>query len=123
MSRFATILFIPALICGIASAQQPSGTSAAPAPGTHMDQSTVQTVGTSQNGAGAAVTAPHRSPDAGTALPTVNAGNSLASTTPMPVTKTIGGGGLADPNDVADLLAPHPLAKSKLSLIGGTVKS
>ena len=41
----------------------------------------------------------------------------------MPVTKTIGGGGLADPGDVADLLAPRPLNPSKLSLIGGTVKS
>jgi len=112
-----------AALCGVALAQQPSGTSAAPAPGTHMDQSTVQTVGTTPNGAGAAVTNPRPSPDAGTALPTVNAGNSLVSSTPMPVTKTIGGGGLADPGDVADLLAPHPLAKSKLSLIGGTVKS
>jgi hypothetical protein len=86
-----------------------------------MDQSTVQTVGTTPNGAGASV--PRPSPDAGTALPTVNAGNSLVSSTPLPVTKTIGGGGLADPTDVADLLAPHPLAKSKLSLIGGTVRS
>jgi hypothetical protein len=39
------------------------------------------------------------------------------------VTKTLGGGGLVDPNDVADLLAPKPLQPSKLSLIGGTVKS
>lgn len=110
-------------LCGVAFAQQPSGTSASPAPGTHMDQSTVQTVGTTPNGAGAAVTNPRPSPDAGTALPTINTGNSLVSSTPLPVTKTIGGGGLADPSDVADLLAPHPLAKSKLSLIGGTVKS
>ena len=41
----------------------------------------------------------------------------------MPVTKTIGGGGLVDPSDVSDILAPKPLQPSKLSLIGGTVKS
>src|SRR5438270_7334359 len=123
MSRFHLSIFTAALICGTAIAQQPSGTSAAPAPGTHMDQSTVQTVGTTQNGAGAAVTNPRRSPDAGTALPTVNAENSLVSSAPLPTTKTIGGGGLADPSDVADLLAPKPLSQSKLSLIGGTVKS
>jgi hypothetical protein len=87
-----------------------------------MDQSTVQTVGT-QNGAGASVTNPRPSPDAGTALPTVNGGNALASTPPQPVTKTFGGPGAPDPSDVADLLAPKPLQPSKLSLIGGTVKS
>src|SRR5579864_6470836 len=85
--------------CGLAAAQQPSGTSASPAPGAHMDQSTVETVGSTPNGSGATVTAPRRSPDAGTALPTVNAGNSLASGTPLPTTKTIGGGGLPDPGD------------------------
>jgi hypothetical protein len=53
----------------------------------------------------------------------VNAGNSLVSSAPQPVTKTLEGGGLADPTDVADLLSPKPLQKSKLSLIGGTVKS
>ena len=53
----------------------------------------------------------------------MNTGNSLVSGTPLPVTKTIGGGGLADPSDVADLLAPKPLTQSKLSLVGGTVKS
>jgi len=88
-----------------------------------MDQSTVQTVGTTPNGAGASVTNPRPSPDAGTALPTINSGNSLVSPAPMPVTKTIGGGSLADPGDVADLLAPTPLKPSKLSLIGGTVKN
>lgn len=123
MSRFFVLLISTALACGIALAQQPSGTSASPAPGTHMDQSTVQTVGTSPNGAGATVTNPRPSPDAGTALPTLNSGNSLVPTTPQPVTKTIGGGGLADPTDVADLLAPKPLQPSKLSLVGGTVKS
>ena len=106
-----------------AFAQQPSGTSASPAPGTHMDQSTVQTVGTTPNGAGASVTNPRPSPDAGTALPTINGASGLASNPPQPVTKTLGGGGLADPNDVADLLAPKPLQPSKLSLIGGQVKS
>src|SRR5438874_10286203 len=107
MSRFATTLFIPALICGIATAQQPSGTSPAPAPGTHMDQSTVQTVGATPNGAGATVT--HTRPSAaGPAVssPEANAGNALITNPPQPVTKTIGGGGLADPSDVADLLAP-----------------
>ena len=87
-----------------------------------MDQSTVQTVGT-PNGAGASVSNPRPSPDAGTALPTVNGASSVASNPPQPVTKTLGGGGLADPNDVADLLAPKPLQPSKLSLIGGQVKS
>jgi hypothetical protein len=56
-------------------------------------------------------------------LPTLNAGDSLVSPAPQPVTKTLAGGGLSDPTDVADLLAPHPLKASKLSLIGGTVKS
>lgn len=124
MSRFIVSVLGSALICGVAFAQQPSGTSASPAPGTHMDQSTVQTVGTTPNGAGATtVTNPRPSPDAGTALPTVNTGNALVSSVPQPVTKTIGGGGLADPSDVADLLSPKPLKQSKLSLIGGTVKS
>src|SRR5690349_1805367 len=124
MSRFFLLpSFSFALMSLMVMAQQPSGTSAAPAPGTHMDQSTVQTVGSTPNGAGAAVTNPRPSPDAGTALPTINSGNSLASPSPMPVTRTIGGGGLADPSDVADLLAPEPLKASKLSLIGGTVKS
>ena len=86
-----------------------------------MDQSTVQTLGTTPNGSGATVSNPRPSPDAGTALPTVNSGNELVS--PQPVTKTLAGGGLADPTDVGDLLAPKPLQPSKLSLIGGTVKS
>ncbi|MBV9075110.1 MAG: hypothetical protein JOZ10_15905 [Acidobacteria bacterium] len=122
MSRFFTFAAV-ALITGFAAAQQPSGTSASPAPGTHMDQTTVQTVGRTPNGAGATVSNPRPSPDAGTALPTVNAGNSLVTPAPQPVTKTLAGGGLADPTDVADLLAPHPLQTSKLSLLGGTVKS
>lgn len=121
MSRFLIGVVALGLACG-AVAQQPSGTSAAPAPGTHMDQSTVETVGT-QNRAGATVTNPRPSPDAGTALPTANGGDALISNPPQPVTKTYGGGGLADPNDVADLLAPKPLQRSKLSLIGGRVKS
>ena len=123
MSRFFVLIVSAAIVCGAAFAQQPSGTSPSPAPGTHMDQSTVQTVGTTPNGAGASVTNPRPSPDAGTALPTVNAENSLLSSSPQPVTKTLSGGGLADPTDVADLLAPKPLQHSKLSLIGGTVKS
>ena len=90
-----------------------------------MDQSTVQSVGTTPNGAGAAVTQPK--PSANTtptvATPTVGAENSMVANPPQPVTKTLGGGGLVDPNDVADLLAPKPLEPSKLSLIGGTVKS
>ncbi len=121
MLRFS--FFNLLLVSTIAFAQQPSGTSPAPAPGTHMDQSTVQTVGTTPNGAGAMRTAPRPSPDAGTALPTVTAGDSLVSSSPMPVTKTLGGGGLVDPSDVSDILAPKPLQPSKLSLIGGTVKS
>src|SRR5438270_8646480 len=124
MFRFTSFVVVASfLFFGLAVAQQPSGTSVSPAPGTHMEQSTVQTVGTTPNGAGATVTSPRPSPDAGTALPTINTGNSLVSGTPMPTTKTLAGGGLADPSDVADLLAPHPLAKSKLSLVGGTVKS
>lgn len=123
MSRFFTVALTAALFSGFAFAQQPSGTSPTPAPGTHMDQTTVQTVGTTPNGAGASVTNPRPSPDAGTALPTLNSGNSLVSNPPQPVTKTIEGGGLADPTNVADLLAPKPLQPSKLSLIGGTVKS
>ena len=121
MLRFSFFNFL--LVSTIAIAQQPSGTSASPAPGTHMDQSTVQTVGTAPSGAGAVRGAPRPSPDAGTALPTVNAGDSLVSSSPMPVTKTLGGGGLVDPSDVSDILAPKPLQPSKLSLIGGTVKS
>src|SRR5689334_5786118 len=122
MLRFSIFnLFL--LVSTNALAQQPSGTSASPAPGTHMDQSTVQTVGTTPSGAGATHGTPRPSPDAGTALPTVSAGDSLVSSSPMPVTKTIGGGGLVDPSDVSDILAPKPLEASKLSLIGGTVKS
>jgi len=55
--------------------------------------------------------------------PELSSGNSLVSNPPQPVTKTLAGGGLVDPDDVADLLAPKPLQPSKLSLIGGTVKS
>ena len=51
MLRFSFFNFL--LVSTIAFAQQPSGTSASPAPGTHMDQSTVQTVGTTPNGVGA----------------------------------------------------------------------
>ena len=65
-----------------------------------MDQSTVQTVGTT-HGVCATVTNPRPSPDAGTALPTINGASGLASNPPQPVTKTLDGGGLADPNDVA----------------------
>ena len=124
MSRFAFCAFTAVLISAVATAQQPSGTSPGPAPGTHMDQSTVQTVGATPNGAGATVThtQPSVAPPA-VSTPEANAGNSLVTNPPQPVTKTIGGGGLVDPNDVADLLAPKPLEKSKLSLIGGTVKS
>ena len=121
MLRFSFFNFL--LVSTIAFAQQPSGTSASPAPGTHMAQSTVQTVGTTPNGVGAVRGAARPSPDAGTALPTVSAGDSLVSSSPMPVTKTLGGGGLVDPSDVSDILAPKPLQPSKLSLIGGTVKS
>ena len=89
-----------------------------------MDQSTVQTVGTTSNGAGATITRPKPSADAAaSSTPEVGVGNSLVTNPPQPVTKTLGGGGLVDPNDVADLLAPKPLQPSKLSLIGGTVKS
>src|SRR5438105_3452808 len=124
MFRFATSLFAATLMCGVATAQQPSGTSPAPAPGTHMDQSTVQTVGTTPNGAGATATAPKPSTNAATAMPSeASTGNSLVASPPQPVTKTLGSGGLVDPSDVADLLAPKPLQPSKLSLIGGTVKS
>lgn len=123
MSRSFAVIANLFLTCAVVAAQQPSGTSPSAAPGTHMDQSTVQTVGTSPNGAGATVTNPRPSPDAGTALPTINTGNSLVSPAPQPVTKTLSGGALADPTDVADLLAPKPLKQSKLSLIGGTVKS
>src|SRR5437868_10884719 len=124
MFRFATSLFAATLMCGVATAQQPSGTSPAPAPGTHMDQSTVQTVGTTPNGAGATATAPKPSTNAATAMPSeASTGNSLVASPPQPVTKTLGSGGLVDPSDVADLLAPKPLQPSKLSLIGGTVKT
>ncbi|PYY14926.1 MAG: hypothetical protein DMG61_08415 [Acidobacteria bacterium] len=89
-----------------------------------MDQSTVQTVGTTPNGAGATATAPKPSTNAATAMPSeASTGNSLVASPPQPVTKTLGSGGLVDPSDVADLLAPKPLQPSKLSLIGGTVKS
>lgn len=121
MLRLSVFNFL--LVSTIACAQQPSGTSPAPAPGTHMDQSTVQTVGTTPNGAGTMRPLTRPSPDAGTALPTVGAGDSMVSGSPMPTTKTLGGGGLVDPSDVSDILAPKPLEPSKLSLIGGTVKA
>src|SRR5207302_10287024 len=60
---------------------------------------------------------------AASSTPEVAVVNSLVTNPPQPVTKTLGGGGLVDPNDVADLLAPKPLQPSKLSLIGGTVRS
>jgi len=125
MFRFATTFFAATVTCGIVTAQQPSGTSAAPAPVAHMDQSTVQTVGTTPNGAGASVTKPGPSGNTTPMVPSadIGAGNSLVTNPPRPVTKTLSGGGLVDPNDVADLLAPKPLQPSKLSLIGGTVKS
>jgi len=96
----------------------------AAAPGTNMDQSTLQTVET-RNGSDTGASAPKAepAPDTGAELPAGNGGNALVSNPPQPVTKTYGDGGLADPNDVADLLAPKPLQQSKLSLIGGRVKS
>lgn len=118
--------FVVLGIAGVVLAQQPSGTSPTPAPGTHMDQSTTQTVGT-RNGpaAGATAAAPKAqpAPEKGNELVETSDGNALASNPPQPVTRTYGDGGLADPNDVADLLAPKPLQQSKLSLIGGRVKS
>lgn len=58
------------------------------------------------------------------ATPSAVEGNALTSNpVPQPVTKTLSGAGLADPNDIAGLLAPDPLKPSKLSLVGGTVKS
>src|SRR5438067_13608540 len=96
MLRFTSFAIAVSFLAGLAVAQQPSGTSVSPAPGTHMEQSTVQTVGSTSNGAGATVTTPRPSPDAGTALPTLNAGDALVSPAPRPVTQTIGGGGLAD---------------------------
>ena len=89
-----------------------------------MDQSTVQTLGTRNGSAtGATTLGAQPAPEAGTEAPAANGGNAPVSNPPQPVTKTYGGGGLADPNDVADLLAPKPLQPSKLSLIGGRVKS
>lgn len=51
--------------------------------------------------------------------------SSNASTSaPEPVTKILSGPGTtSDPNDIGDLLSPKPLPGSRLSLIGGTVKS
>ncbi len=53
------------------------------------------------------------------------AASSNASTpAPEPVTKILSGPGTtSDPNDIGDLLSPKPLPGSKLSLVGGTVKS
>lgn len=119
MFRISVFLAAITLVSGLAVAQQPSGTSSAPAPGTHMNQSTAQTVGT-QNGAASPANNAGTPSSTNALLPNANAS---ALTAPMPVTKTLSGGGLADPNDVADLLAPSPLRPSKLSLIGGTVKS
>jgi hypothetical protein len=86
-----------------------------------MDQSQTQTVG---NGAATGATTPNTAtpPAAGTKLPDGSSGNVVANP-PQPVTKTYGDGGLAYPNDVADVLAPKPFEQSKLSLIGGRVKS
>ena len=121
MSRVLICLVVLGWV-GVVWAQQPSGTPPTPAPGTQMDQSTTQTVGTRSP---APATPPNArpNPDAGTELPAANLGSALVSNPPQPVTKTYGDGGLADPNDVADLLAPKPLEQSKLSLIGGRVKS
>jgi hypothetical protein len=70
----------------------------------------------------AATKSGNTTPSSATSAPV--AGNALTSNpVPQPVTKTLSGAGLADPNDIAGLLAPDPLKPSKLSLIGGTVKS
>jgi hypothetical protein len=168
MPRFILHLLVAMVVCGIASAQQPSGTSPAPAPGTHMDQSTTQTVGTQNSTAATPVNpAPASASDARATQPTAPLASAPGSTAgpasanpasanpaptaattsgapaaaetssrngltsdsapapaPEPVTKILsGGGGTADPNDLGDLLSPKPLPGSKLSLVGGTVKS
>jgi hypothetical protein len=156
MSRFILHLSVTSLLIGgIAFAQQPSGISPAPAPGTHMDQSTTQTVGT-QNSTAATPAVPASAPDTRSTQPTApateptstatspanaNAAPAAASSNetpasaetssteasapaPQPVTKILSGaGGTTDPNDLGDLLSPKPLPGSKLSLMGGTVKS
>lgn len=50
--------------------------------------------------------------------------NAAASTPPTPTTTILPGAkpGEKDPTDVGELLAPGPLPKEKLSLIGGTIK-
>jgi hypothetical protein len=156
MSRFILQSFVAGvLVAGVASAQQPSGTSPAPAPGTHMDQSTTQTVGTQNSTAAPPVTPAASAPDTratqppaapvgapgtaaapaspspaapavatGTPVPAETSSTNTSASPPEPVTKILsGGGGTTDPNDLGDLLSPKPLPGSKLSLVGGTVKS
>jgi len=123
MSR-AWIGFVVLGLAGVMLAQQSSGASPTTAPETHIDQSPTQTVGTRNGTAtGASTPNPATPPQAGTKLPTGSGGDVLVANPPQPVTKTYGDDGLADPNDVADVLAPKPFEKSKLSLIGGRVKS
>jgi hypothetical protein len=119
MPRF-TAFFVSLLLCGTAVCQQSVGSA---------HGSAAQPVGTN-NGAPNESTRSDTSPNPAnrstgeTAAPAATAGEkALVSTPSMPTTKTLSGGGMADPSDIAGLLAPGPLPKSKLSLLGGTVRS
>lgn len=121
MFRFLLSVTTAILSCGLISAQQLTPNPQQPA----NTNTTVQTTGATNpaNTSNPAATKPSNT-EAPAAAPSAVEGNALTSNpVPQPVTKTLSGAGLADPNDIAGLLAPDPLKASKLSLIGGTVKS
>lgn len=111
MYRPIPIFIATLLSCGITLAQQPPKSGDANLSGATNATSAAPGANSGNAAASSATSAPV-------------AGNALTSDpVPQPVTKTLTGAGLADPNDIAGLLAPDPLKPSKLSLIGGTVKS
>ena len=118
MSRFISILITAVLGCGIMLAQQAPQSASANQPAAQA-----ASAANSTNTSNSAATNSSNAATSDATAPAVD-GNALASDpAPRPVTKTLSGAGLADPNDIAGLLAPDPLKASKLSLVGGTVKS
>ena len=147
---FTGLLSVASVIC--AYAQTPSGLPNTPPSGQLPDASAGTTGGRSTSGVSAGTSNPPagsttQAPKPGTtgekssssSNPTgtsdasaneatkgeVESTNAAPSTTPPTPTTTILPGakpGEKDPTDVGELLAPGPLPKEKLSLIGGTIK-
>ena len=142
------LLTIGSIIC--ADAQTPSGLPNTPPSGQLPEGSSATSGGQTTSGVGSNTTTPVTSTSAETPKPaaageksptsdktaatsqppakeaTTEADNTDAvpNTPPTPTTTILPGAkpGEKDPTDVGELLAPGPLPKEKLSLIGGTVK-